>query len=68
MTFVPQTIETNNCNFFQELSLIDKSELMTLITGGLELYLDKKGGLAWKTTNFRNSILITMDIFDLIDI
>ena len=55
----------NNC-------LIERSELTTLTIGGggggLELYLDKKGGLSWKATNFRNAILITMDMFDLTDI
>ena len=60
--------------FIQELNncLIDKSELTTLIIGGdwncTLTKKDKKGGLAWKATNLRNAILITMDMFDLIDI
>ena len=29
---------------------------------------DKKGGLTWKPTNFRNCILIAMDMLDLVDI
>ena len=55
----------NNC-------LIDKSEIASLIIGGdwncTLTKKDKKGGLPWKPTGFRNSILITMDMFDLIDI
>jgi len=60
--------------FIQELNncLIDKAEFTTLIVGGdwncTLTKKDKKGGLIWRPTNFRNAILITMDIFDLIDI
>lgn len=60
--------------FIQELNncLIDKSEVTNLIIGGdwncTLSKKDKKGGLPWKATNFRNSILITMDMLDLVDI
>jgi hypothetical protein len=60
--------------FIEELNnyLIDKSELTTLIVGGgwncTLTKKDKKGGLPWRQSGFRNSILITMDIFDLVDI
>jgi len=59
--------------FIQELNncLRDKVELTTLIVGGdwncTLTKKDKKSGLIWRPTNFRNAILITMDIFDLID-
>jgi len=52
--------------------LIDQSELTTLIVGGDWNYTlkkrDKNGGLPWRPTDFRILILITMDIFDLVDI
>ena len=60
--------------FIEELNnyLIDKSELTTLIIGGdwncTLTKKDKKGGLPWRPTGFRNLILTTMDIFDLVDI
>ena len=58
----------------QELNsfLIDKAELTALIVGGdwnCTLFRkDKKGGARWKPTSFQNAVLITMDVFDLIDI
>ena len=52
--------------------LIDKSELTALIVGGdwncTLTKKDKKDGLLWRPSGFRNSILVTMDIFDLVDI
>ena len=60
--------------FIQNLNnlIIDKSELSNLIIGGdwncTLTKKDKKGGSLWKPTGFRNSVLITMDMFDLIDI
>ena len=60
--------------FIQELNncIVDKSELTTLIVGGdWSCSLSKKdkvGGAPWKPTNYRNYILETMDIFDLVDI
>lgn len=60
--------------FIQDLTscLIDKSELATLIVGGnwncSLSRKDKKGGAIWKSTSYRNAVLIMMDMFDLIDI
>ena len=60
--------------FIVELNnyLIDQSELTTLIIGGdwncTLTEKDKNGGLPWRPTGFRNLILITMDIKDLVDI
>ena len=60
--------------FLQERNkcIIDKAELTTLIVGGdwncTLSRNDKVGGKPWKATNYRNLILTTMDIFDLIDI
>jgi len=60
--------------FIQNLNnlIIDKSELSNLIIGGdwncTLTWKDKKGGSLWKPTGFCKSVLITMDMFDLIDI
>ena len=60
--------------FIQELNncIIDKSELTNLIVGGdwncTLTKKDKKGGTPWKPTQFRHLLLMTMEIFDLIDI
>jgi len=55
----------NNC-------IINKSELTNLIVGGdwncTLTKKDKKGGTPRKPTQFRHLILMTMEIFDLIDI
>ena len=65
--------QAEQLRFIEELNnyLIDQSELMTLIIGGdwncTLTKKDKKGGLPWRPTGFRNLILITMDIFDLVD-
>lgn len=52
--------------------LTDQSELTTLIIGGdwncTLTKKDKKGGLPWRPTGFWNLILMTMDVFDLVDI
>jgi len=52
--------------------LIDQSELTTLIIEGewncTLTEKNKKGGLPWRPTGFRNLILISMYIFDLVDI
>ena len=60
--------------FIQELNncIIDKSELTNLIVGGdwncTLTKKDKKGGKPWKPTQLRHLLLMTMEIFDLIDI
>ena len=60
--------------FIEELNnyLIEKSELTTLIIGVdwncTVTKKDKKGGLPWRPTGFRNLSSTTMDIFDLVDI
>ena len=65
---------TEQLEFLQKLNncLIDKAELTTLIVGGdwncTLLRNDKVGGKPWKATNYRNLVMTTMDIFDLIDI
>ena len=57
--------ELNNC-------IIDKTELSALIVGGdWNCTLSKKdkiGGTVWAPTNYRNLLMTTMDMFDLIDI
>ena len=66
--------QTEQLEFLQELNncLIDKAELTTLIVGGdwncTLSRSDIVGGKPWKATNYRNLVLTTMDIFDLIDI
>lgn len=71
--YVPNE-HADQLRFIEELNnyLIDKSELTTLIVGGdwncTLTKKDKKGGLPWIPSGFLNSILITMDIFDLVDI
>ena len=66
--------QTAQLEFLQELNncLIDKAELTTLIVGGnwncTLSRNDKVGGKPWKATNYRNLVMTTMDIFDLIDI
>ena len=60
--------------FLQELNncLIDKSELTTLIVGGVWNCTlsknDKSGGKPWKATNYRNLVPTTIDVLDLVDI
>lgn len=65
---------TQQLGFIQELNclLIDKAEIATLIVGGdwnctLEKK-DKKGGVPWRPTAYRNLVKITMDSLDLVDI
>ena len=58
--------ELNNCT-------IDKSELTSLIVGGdwncaLSKKKDKIGGAPWKPSSYRNLIVTTMEMFDLVDI
>ena len=57
--------ELNNC-------LIDKSELTTLIVGGdwncTLSKNDKSGSKPCKATNYRNLVLTTIDVLDLVDI
>ena len=66
--------QTEQLEFLQELNncLIDKAELTTLIVGGdwncTLSKSDKIGGKPWRATNYRNLVLTTMDILDLIDI
>ena len=63
-----------NNQFLQELNncLIEKSELTTLIVGGdwncTLSKNDKIGGKPWKASNYKNLVLTTMDILDLMDI
>jgi len=60
--------------FIQELNncIIDKSKLTNhIVEGDWNCTLtkkDKKGGTLWKPTQFRHLLLMTMEIFDLIDI
>ena len=61
--------------FLQELinhCLTDKSELTTLfVAGDWNCTLsknDKSGGKPWKATNYRNLVLTTNDVLDLVDI
>ena len=60
--------------FMQELNgfLIDKSEITSLIVGGdwncTLAKKDKSGGSKWKPKNFRNGILMMIEMFDLIDV
>ena len=66
--------QTEQLEFLQELNncIIDKSELSTLIVGGdwncTLTKKDKIGGAMWKLTVYRNLILATTDVFDLVDI
>jgi len=66
--------QTEQLQFLQELNncLIDKAKLTTLIVGDdwncTLSRSDKVGGKPWKATNYRNLVMTTMDIFDLIDI
>ena len=66
--------QTNQLEFMQELNncIIDKTELTTLIVGGdWNCTLSKKdkiGGTTWIPTSYRNLLMTTMDMFDLIDI
>ena len=57
--------ELNNC-------IIGKTELTSLIVGGdWNCTLSKKGkigGALWKPSCYRNLILTTMEMFDLVDI
>ena len=71
--YAPNNSE-DQLRFLQELNccLIDKADITTLIVGGdWNCALTKKdnsGGAPWKPTTYCNSLLITMDIFDLMDI
>ena len=66
--------QTYQLEFMQELNncLIDKTELTTLIVGGdwncTLSKKDKLGGTAWARTIYRNLVITSMDMFDLIDI
>ena len=66
--------QANQLEFIQELSncIIDKTELPALIVGGdWNCTLSKKdkiGGRVWAPTKYRNLLMTTMDMFDLIDI
>ena len=69
-----QNNQTNQLEFMQELNncISDKTELTALIVGGdwncTLSKKDKLGGIAWAPTIYRNLVLTTMDMFDLIDI
>ena len=66
--------QVNQLQFMQELNncIIDKSELTSLIVGGdWNCTLSKKdkiGGVPWKPSSYRNLIVTTMEMFDLVDI
>ena len=66
--------QTNQLEFMQELNncMIDKTDLSALIVGGdWNCTLSKKdkiGGIVWIPTNYRNLLMTTMDMLDLIDI
>ena len=66
--------QVNQLQFMQELNncIIDKSELTSLIVGGdwncTLSKKDKLGGAPWKPSSYRNLILTTMEMFDLVDI
>jgi len=66
--------QVEQLEFLQELNdcHIDKSELTTLIVGGdwncTLSNNDKIGGKPWKATKYRNLVLTTMDILDLVAI
>ena len=66
--------QVNQLQFMQELNncIIDKSELTSLIVGGdWNCTLSKKdkiGGAPWKPSSYRNLIVTTMEMFDLVDI
>ena len=66
--------QSNQLGFMQELNncIIDKTELTALIVGGdwncTLSKKDKLGGTAWAPTVYRNLVLTTMDMYDLIDI
>ena len=72
--FTRQNNQSNQLEFMQELNncIIDKTELTALIVGGdWNCTLSKKyklGGTAWAPTVYRNLVLTTMDMFDLINI
>jgi len=60
-----------NKNLLLKGCIINKSELTNLIVGGdwnCTLTKKDKGGTPWKPTQFRHLILMTMEIFDLMDI
>ena len=71
-TYAPNN-QAEPLKFLQELNncLVDKSELTTLIVGGdwncTSSKNDKIGGKPWKATNYRNLVLTTRDILDLVD-
>ena len=66
--------QVNQLQFMQELNncIIDKSELTSLIVGGdWNCTLSKKDkirGAPWKPSSYRNLIVTTMEMFDLVDI
>ena len=66
--------QANQLQFMQELNncIIDKSELTSLIDrGDWNCTLSKKdkiGGTPWKLSSYRNLIVTTMEMFDLVDI
>ena len=70
--YAPNNSVDHWLRFLQELNccLIDKADITTLIVrGDWNCALTRKGGGApWKPTTYCNSLLITMDIFDLMDI
>ena len=70
--YAPNNLQKQS-EFIQELSnyLIDKAQAASLVLGGdwncTLSKKDKKGGVPWKPSQFRNMLLITMETFDLLD-
>ena len=71
--YAPNNLQ-EQLEFIQELNncLIDKAQAASLVLGGdwncTLSKKDKKGGVPWKPSQFRNLLLITMETFDLLDI
>ena len=71
--YAPNNLQ-EQLEFIQELNnyLIDKAQVASLVLGGdwncTLSKKDKKGGVPWKPSQFRNMLLITMETFDLLHI
>ena len=71
--YAPNNLQ-EQLEFIQELNnyLIDKAQAASLVLGGdwncTLSKKDKKGGVPWKPSQFRNMLLITMETFDLLHI
>ena len=69
--YAPNNLQ-EQLEFIQELNnyLIYKAQAASLVLGGdwncTLSKKDKKGGVSWKPSQFRNMLLITMETFDLV--